>query len=151
MPSSSRHGCARLVIREVLTSQGAIMRIAIEKQRQILRHITQARLSNRHIAKLLQVSPTTVGEVRTRYEQSGQSWDTLATLPDKDFAEQLGTTYRSSGSGKAMPDWSVVETELQTRDITLSLLHTEYLEKLADQPQLALCYSHFTAGYRDWS
>lgn len=126
------------------------MRIAIEKQRQILRHITQARLSNRHIAKLLQVSPTTVGEVRTRYEQSGQNWDMLATLPDRDFAEQLGTIYRSAGSGKAVPDWSVVETELQTRDMTLSLLHTEYLEKLADQPQLALCYSHFTAGYRDW-
>lgn len=126
------------------------MRIPIEKQRHILRQITQTRLSNRHIGKLLQVSPTTVGEIRTRFTQSNQTWESIATLTDREFAEQLGTTYRSIGSGKAAPDWSAIHLDMQTRDMTLSLLHSEYLEKLADQPQLALCYSHFTDGYRKW-
>lgn len=126
------------------------MRIPIEKQRHILRQITQTNLSNRKIGKLLQVSPTTVGELRTRFAQCGQTWENLAILTANDFTDQLGTTYRSAGSGKARPQWHEIHEELQTRDITLSLLHAEYLEKLADQPQLALCYSHFTDGYRKW-
>ncbi|XZG69048.1 IS21 family transposase [Chitinibacteraceae bacterium HSL-7] len=127
------------------------MRLSIDQQRHILRHITQTSLSNRKIAKLCGVCANTVREMRARIAQSQQSWEILVTLPDQELRVQLGTNYRSSPSGKALPDWARVQEELQQRDMTLSLLHAEYLVQLAEQPQLALCYSHFAASYRDWT
>ncbi len=126
------------------------MRLAVDKQRHILRQVTQTNLSNRNIAKLCGVSPNTVCELKRRFNYTKKSWDELASLTDDEFRSELGTEYRSTISGKAIPDWTKVHEELQYRDMTLSLLHAEYLEQLINQPQLALCYSQFTANYREW-
>ena len=126
------------------------MRLPIPMQRQVLRHIARTELSNRQIAKLCGVSTNTVIKLRLSVEQSEMPWEKLATLPDGHLQQELGTRFRNGPSGKAMPDWSKVHTELQQRDMTLSLLHAEYLAQLLEQPQLALCYSQYTANYRSW-
>ena len=126
------------------------MRLPISTQRLILRHITRTQLSNRQIAQLCGVSHNTVSKLRLSIEQSDLSAEKLAVLPNEDLQQELGTRYRSGPSGKAVPNWSDVHADLQQRDMTLSLLHTEYLTRLAEQPQLALCYSQYTATYRAW-
>lgn len=126
------------------------MRLPVEKQRQILRYLTQTDFSNRKIGVLCSTSATTVAQLRTRLGQTQQPWQEIVSLPDSDFRKQLGTAFRRTESGKLLPDWNMVHAELQKRDLTLSLLHVEYLEQLMDHPERALCYSHFTACYRHW-
>lgn len=125
------------------------MRIPIAMQRLIVRHLANSTLSNRAVARLVGVSPNTVGELRIRLQMSGQDWAQLAELDDDSFAVRLGSA-RAVSSNKAIPDWSAVQRELQQRDITLSLLHHEYLQALRDEPDKALCYSQFTTRYRQW-
>lgn len=127
------------------------MRIPIEKQREILRHIANSNLSNRTIGDLCRVSPTTVNVLRNRFTQSQHSWSELATLTDNDFAVRLGTKPRTYKKSKVAPDWKFVHSELQKRDITLRLLHVEYLEQHSEWPDSAMGYSNFVEGYRAWS
>lgn len=127
------------------------MRLPIEKQREILRHIANSSLSNRTIGDLCGVSPTTVNVLRTRFTQSQQSWSALATLTDSEFVVRLGTKTRKYKKSKIAPDWNYVHSELQNRDITLRLLHVEYLEQHREQPGNAMGYSNFAESYRAWS
>ena len=132
------------------SSKGRNMRLPIEKQREIVRQIASANLSNRVIGNLCKVSPTTVEVLRTHFVQSRKTWSFLATLTDTLFSEHLGTKLRPSRKGKTAPDWSRIHAELQKRDITLSLLHVEYLAQLEVQPEQAMGYSHFASEYRAW-
>lgn len=126
------------------------MRLPIEKQREILRQVATTNLSNRTIGELCHVSPTTVGVIRKHFIQSQLSWGEVAILTDAEFSMRLGTRLRTYKQGKVPPDWSYVHAELQKRDITLSLLHVEYLEQLRDKPDQAMGYSHFSGSYRVW-
>ena len=126
------------------------MRVPVSRQRAIVRHVAQTTLSNRAIARIVGVSPNTVAEVRLKFQQAGQQWETLASLPDDAFALALGTQTPSSPSGKAIPDWSVVHKEMQQRDLTVKLLHEEYLVELESEKDKTLQYAQFTARYRKW-
>lgn len=126
------------------------MRIAISIQRNIVRKIDQYGLSNRIIAEQENISHSTVAKIRHQLEQSALSWARLSQLNDYAFAMQLGTLPNTNPSGKHVPDWHVVQIEMQKRDVTLALLHDEYCLNLEKQPELRLCYSQFAARYRDW-
>lgn len=126
------------------------MKTPIAIQRDIVRLIEQRNLSNRAIALLTQVSHNTVGELRSKLQHSGQTWEALSHLNDHAFAMQLGTLPNPNPSGKHFPDWAMVQRELQTRDMTLALLWEEYAQALQNQPMLRLSYPHFTKCYRGW-
>ena len=127
------------------------MRLSIDKQRKIIRCIAQAHMSDRAIAQLYTVSATTVKKLRNSFEEAKISWEQLAVLPDSQFLQHLGTVYQKHTSTKNFPEWDKIHEELQySADMTLSLLHAEYLLSLENQPHLAIGYSHFTDGYRKW-
>lgn len=126
------------------------MRIEVPVQRSVVRHIAQTAMSNRAIGLANNVSPTTVSELRWRFEQTELPWEALATLPDEAFTTTLGTQRNASPSGKFIPDWSVVAKEMELRDMTLALLYEEYLAELESEKERSLCYSHFTALFRAW-
>lgn len=71
-------------------------------------------------------------------------------MPDDALALALGTQSNPSPSGKLIPDWSVVNAEMGQRDMTLRLLHDEYVIALELEKNKALCYSQFTALFRAW-
>ena len=127
------------------------MRLPIEKQRNIIRCIAQSKNSDRIIAQLNQVSPTTVNKLRKAFVNAQVNWGDLALLPDTQFLKRLGTSYQKNESTKIIPNWETIHQELNySSDMTLSLLHAEYLLTLENTPESAIGYSHFTDGYRRW-
>lgn len=126
------------------------MRLAVLTQRLIVRHIASSDLSNRGIASLLCISPTTVAKIRLKLKQSQENWDQLATLCDEEFLHQLGTAKADRNKVLIHPDYSQVHMEMQARDMTLMLLHHEYLKQFDECPEKAVSYTSFTQNYRRW-
>lgn len=126
------------------------MSTPINKQRQIARCIAQTNMSNRAIGLLCDVSPTTVGEFRLRLKMSGRVWSELSTLTDRDFASALSLARNGNPKDKLIPDWEAIHEELGQRDVTLALLHEEYIQSAGDGSARTLCYSQFTERFRKW-
>lgn len=127
------------------------MQLAITTQRAVIQHIASSQMSNRHIANLYAISATTVGKLRLKFKQSNKTWEELAPLTDHDFKTQLGTLhcYRKLNTFQH-PDYSAVHAEMQRRDMTLQLLHHEYLTEMKSEPKSAISYSTFARSYGKW-
>lgn len=126
------------------------MKLAVFLQRAIMRYIATSELSNRRIADLYDVSPTTVSRLRLKFAQSDQTWESLASLSDNDFESQLGTLPVRKSTVLQHPDYAQIHQEIQTKDMTLKLLHLEYLNQMHETPDQAIRYSTFTEGYGRW-
>jgi Transposase and inactivated derivatives len=126
------------------------MQTPIITQREIVRLLEQRQLSNRAIARQLSLSHNTVAIIRARLQVTGLSHSQLLTQTDEAFALALGTGRKQPKTEKLTPEWHVLQTELQKRDITLALLWEEY--RLANQNQLERClsYSQFARHFRQW-
>ena len=125
------------------------MRIPVFTQREIVRLIERG-LSNRAIGRQLSISHNTAESIRIRLKIVGLSVADLAPLTDEAFTARLGTTNNLNPSGKLIPDWAVVQTELQQRDVTLALLWEEYRLTHKSQLERSLSYPQFTKRYRTW-
>ncbi len=126
------------------------MKIPLPKYRQLACQIATTDLSNRRLGVLNRVSHNTIGQIRTRLKDCPLPWEELAKLPDDAFAACLKINEKQNASSRIIPDWSLVHKELQGRDITLQLLHTEYLHSLEHAPETALRYTQFCARYKRW-
>ena len=126
------------------------MQTSISIQREIVRFLEQRQFSNRAIARQLSISHNTVAIIRSRLVETGLSHTELALLTDTVFAQVLGTAKKMRQPDKCLPEWTVLQNELQKRDITLALLWEEY--RLEHQTQLERClsYSQFARRYRQW-
>lgn len=126
------------------------MQTPIITQRAIVRLLEQRQLSNRAIARQLSLSHNTVAIIRSRLHVTGLSHSQLLMQTDEAFALALGTGRKQPKTEKLIPEWQVLQTELQKRDITLALLWEEY--RLANQNQLERClsYSQFARHFRQW-
>ncbi len=63
----------------------SLMHISVEVQRIIVRYIDEKNMSNRGIAKLLNISPNTVGRIRKLLQLSQENWSSLSMLSNDDF------------------------------------------------------------------
>lgn len=126
------------------------MKLPVQIQRSVIQSLVSSTFSNRCIADIYNISPTTVTKLKLKFQQSHKTWDELAPLSDHDFKIQLGTfrQYRKNNP-LVHPDYSVVHQEMQIRDMTLKLLHYEYLEEMQHIDQ-AISYSTFSHSYQAW-
>ncbi|OAV01449.1 MULTISPECIES: IS21 family transposase [Moraxella] len=124
------------------------MRLDTFLQREIIRlHTFNPNYSNREIARILDLSPTTVGTLLEKFKQSNLSYKQLSELADKDFRSQIGSQLQApQQKGKPEPIWDDIYDELKKRDMTLELLWQEYR---IDNPS-GLSYSQFARKYRAW-
>ncbi|WP_077929095.1 IS21 family transposase [Wohlfahrtiimonas populi] len=128
------------------------MKLPVQIQRSVIQQIASSSiLSNRYIADLYKISPTTISKLRLKFQQSGKTWDELAPLSDHEFKVQLGTfrQYRRENP-LVHPDYSMIHQEMKIRDMTLKLLHYEYLEEMQDNIEQAISYSTFAHTYHSW-
>ena len=118
------------------------MRLDTFLQREIIRlHTLNQNCSNREIARILELSPTTVGTLLEKFKQSNLSYEQLAELCDKDFRNQIGTQPQTpQQKGKPEPFWEDIYDELKKRDMTIELLWQEYR---IDNPE-GLSYSQLS-------
>lgn len=123
------------------------MRIDIEKQRQIVRLLSQTpALSNRTIGNLVKVSHNTVRSVRDRLLEKNEGWSSLQGLDNQTFTKRLGLDRQAPSPRKVLPNWHDIHDQLRERDMTLDLLWQEYRETERN----GVSYSQFTRYYRQW-
>jgi len=105
-------------------------RLPVRKIRELLR-LKQEGFSNRAIARICQVSNSTVGEYLARARQASLSWPLPEDLSEEALCQRLfGEKKVSSQSGaRRAPDWEEVHRELSKRGVSLQLLWQEYREK----------------------
>lgn len=119
----------------------------MRKTKEILRLAQEAGLSNRQIARSLNVSATTVGERLKRAAEAGITWP-LGEEMDEEALEELLYAEPEPEPSKPLPDMRLVHRELSRKGVTLALLWQEYA---SDEPDDHYSYSWFCELYRRWA
>lgn len=126
------------------------MRISIQIQREAIRLLCVGRLSNRETGRRLKLNHKTVSTLKNKFKHCGLDHDALQALDDIGFVRALGSELQVGKTNRVIADWSLVQRELELRDVTLSLLWAEYRIALNDQQALCLSYSQFCRHYKAW-
>lgn len=121
-------------------------RLPMRKILDVLRLFHEAARSRREIARAVNTSPTTVGEILRRAELCGVSWPLPAGLSELALEAQLYPPTAPSNQNRPEPHWALVQRELRRKGVTLELLWQEYKNEHPDGYR----YSGFCALYRQW-
>jgi transposase len=101
--------------------------------REVLR-LKHEGFSNRAIARVCQVSNSTVGEYLEKAKQAGLSWPLPEGMSEETLYQSLFLEKDTSSQPLALraPNWEEVHRELSKRGVSLRLLWQEYREKNPD-------------------
>lgn len=123
-------------------------RLPLRKIREVIRLHHEAELSNRAIARICNVSNSTVGEYLARAEQASLGWPLPEELSEDELYRQLfPEKAAASESARPLPDCEEIHRELSKRGVTLTLLWQEYREKHPD----GYGYTQFRVYYQRWN
>lgn len=121
--------------------------LPMRKIREILR-LKNEGYSNRTIARICQVSNSTVGDYLARAKRSGLSWPLPEGLSEEALYQCLFPEKKpSSFTVRPEPDWEAVQRELAKRGVSLKLLWQEYREQHPD----GLGKTQFGEHYQRWN
>lgn len=118
-------------------------RTGMRKLKELLRLHFESRLSQRAIARSLNISSSTIGEHLNRFQKAGLSWPLPEDLDDAALESKLFPGVVSARKAEALPDWRDVHQELKRKGVTLALLWEEYK---VERPE-CLGYSRFCELY----
>ncbi len=121
-------------------------RLSMRKIYEVLRLHFEHGCSKREIARIIQVSPTTVSDYLARAKLAGLTFPLPADLDEAGLERTLFPPSEPSSVQRAEPDWPKVHQELRRKGVTLELLWQEYKAEQADGYQ----YSAFCDHYRRW-
>ena len=111
---------------------------------EILRLNQDGGRSIREIAKIVDVSRTTVGEIIRRANLAGVSYPVPVHWDNAVLEAKLYPPTEPSGVQRPLPDWPMIHRELGRKGVTLDLLWQEYKERHPDGYR----YSRFCDLYR---
>lgn len=122
-------------------------RISMNKLRDVLRLHFECKLSNRSIARALNISATTVGNYISSAQESKLLWSEIATIGDQDLMQHLEHNCKQikTKTLKQQINFVHIHAELKRKGITRELLHEEYLSASPSNP---ISYSEFCRQYR---
>ena len=117
--------------------------------REILRLGLTTTLSDRQIARSVNVSRSTVGAYLNRARELKWCWPLQADYDEADLRTLLRNdeTTRIAASERRLPQWTQIHQEMQRRGVTLHLLWEEYRKEHAD----GYGYSRVCELYRSWA
>ena len=121
-------------------------RLSMRKIFEVLRLSVADGRSHREIARAVDSSPTTVGEILRRAKLAGLSYPLPAGVSEAGIEALLYPPSAPSATGRPEPDWPGVQRELRRKGVTLDLLWQEYKGEYPDGYQ----YSRFCDHYRAW-
>lgn len=113
---------------------------------EVLRLHQEGGRSHREIARVVSISPTTVGEILRRAKQCGLTYPLPAGMSEMDLEAKLYPPAAPSSQIRPEPDWPAVHRELRRKGVTLELLWQEHKAEHPDGYR----YSGFCAHYRQW-
>ncbi|WP_029406951.1 IS21 family transposase [Thiomicrorhabdus sp. Milos-T2] len=101
--------------------------------RDVCRIAIDERLSHREVARVANVSATTVNKYRSLMKIHGiKNKDELNKLSNTELEEIIQARYKGASKNFIEPDWDQVYLEYQKRDVTITLLYQEYVEASSD-------------------
>jgi transposase len=120
----------------------------MRKYKEVFRLHFDSGLGQRPISRCLGISRTTVGDYLQRAKNAGLGWPLPESLTDQQLESLLfPPTSPTSVTGRLVPDWTHVHTELRRKGVTLVLLWEEYQAGTSH----GYHYSHFCDMYRHWA
>jgi transposase len=121
--------------------------ISMRKMKEIIR-LRASGLSQRQIARSLNISKGTVGNYLKRARHTKVDWLCVQKMDGKQLKSALiANTVQESGKKYAYPDCEWIYQELKVKGVTLKLLHEEYKRQFPDNHYL---YTQFCHYYRQW-
>ncbi len=126
----------------------ATERLSMRQAREILRQKLLLQRSNREVARSVGVSPSSVSDAVGR-AKAGKlfEWAAVDAIDDVSLETRLyGEPGWAGRRGRPLPDLAYLHTQLRRKDMTLQLLHVEYLEKHRDGYR----YTMFCDHYNRW-
>jgi transposase len=118
----------------------------MRKIHEVLRLHYEHGRSKREIARIINVSPTTVSDYLARAKVAGLSYPLSPEVDDTALERQLFPPSEPSSVQRPAPAWASVHNELRRKGVTLELLWQEYKAEQTDGFQ----YSAFCDHYRRW-
>ena len=123
-------------------------RTAMRTIKEILRLKFEAKLSQRQIARSLNIGLGTVSLHINRAKEAGLSWPLPNEMDDKRLELLLFPNRQTSTQpGHVEPDYTSMHQELKRKGVTKQLLWEEYKHVHGDN---GYQYSQFCQRYRDW-
>ncbi len=119
-------------------------RITMRKLKELLRLHFEAGMSDRAVARSLNLARSTVQDYLARFKAAKLTWPLDEGLDEPALEQKL---FPKAGIGRKVdehPDWGHIHQELKRKSVTLVLLWTEYKQ---DHPK-GLEYSQFCELYR---
>jgi len=115
--------------------------------KEVLR-LTAAGLSQRQIARSLQLSHGVVGKYQAAAQRAGLSWPLPETLDDVTLANRLCTKESTRApTAHVAPDFANIHEQLKEKGVTRLLLWEEYR---AAHPEQSYSYTQFCFHYQQW-
>lgn len=126
----------------------ATERLSMRQTREILRQKLLLGRSNREVARSVGVSASTVNAAVVRARAGGLTeWPAVEVLDDIALETRLyGEPGWAGRRGRPLPDPVYLHTQLRCKNVTLQLLHVEYLEKHPEGYR----YTQFCEYYNQW-
>ena len=118
----------------------------MRKIRDVLRLKHANGVSERRIAKAVDMARSTVADCLGRARVAGVSWPIPDEIDDAELERRLFPAHTNASPARPPPDWSVIHKELQRRSMTLQLVWEEYR---GQQPE-GYGYSRFCELYSGW-
>ena len=122
-------------------------RITMRKLKELLRLHFEAKLSNRAVARSLNISKSTVHDYLSRFGASGLIWPLPEAFDDAALERALFPDAGSTREAADIPDWGHIHQELKRKGVTLTLLWQEYKAAHPDGYQ----YSRFCDYYHRYA
>ena len=121
-------------------------RLSMRRIRDVLRLKHDSSLSERLIARTLQVSNGAVNSYLQRARVAGLTWPLPDSFDDEALERLLFPAPHPKADARPGPDWAHVERELRRRGVTRALLWEEYRAAHPD----GFGYSWFCEQYEAW-
>lgn len=105
------------------------------------------KLINRCIGLTLNISPSTVFDVLSRFKAASLPWPLPESVAPYALEKLIFPLKDASDNGCEPPDWCYIDTEMRDPHVTRQLLWMEYKAQFGIK---ALGYSQFCRCYREW-
>lgn len=104
----------------------------MRKIKEVLRLHHEAKLSERAIARSINVSRDTVSRILTRASEVGLTWPLPADIDDSKLEALLFPSAQGRPKNYSEPNWSYIHKEYRKKGVTLQLLWEEYKAERSD-------------------
>lgn len=122
-------------------------RISMRKLREVFRLKFEFKYSHRQIAQSLGISPGTVSEYISLFKVSSLIWNEVCDYNEDKLEQAVYKFPQKAISTRPQPDWAKIRLEMQRKEVTLTLLWSEYKSQYPD----GLGYTQFTKCYNNYT